>query len=1387
MAQLAISAAGAAIGFVASGFNPVGAQVGWAVGSMVGAQFGPKQKSYGPRLEDVKVTGSEYGQTIPWAAGHPRVAGQVWWASNRREISTTTRTGKGGGGSEATTYTYEVDILYGLLNREISAVRRIWLNGKLAWTAHIDASAASLSDGEQHAPWSRMTVYTGSAAQLPDPTYESAVTYAPAYRGRGSVFIESLQLGNSGVIPNLTFEVVVDGLEYLATPSFGPEQSTPAYFNNGTPASDSSVFVVPIGQWDDHYATTLVNVYSFDIFRETVQLQSSFNVSVARPTATGTSDVPMMVIAVSTAVRSYVVGGGGASYTMPHFLGGAQLRFARAGADIVFGSTMFGGKQLHRFSTSGGASPVVSSAVLGDFVNSILIVGNVVYAVTTSTKQMYVLDISTLTLQQTINLPSYSSVQADKYPYLFVLRGGVVLVSSSFVDGSYAVYSLQGYAWLKIGNLNSSVVQTTDSGATTCAIGNVVIGGLGKDLPPRYKTWYAPMYVAPNEATLRGTVEELCAGAGMPVDTYDAAALASITKPVRAFVLSQVSSTRSALEQLASAYFFDAYVTDKLYFVPRAGSAVDTIDADDLGTGIEAAEDETLPTQIGSDLEIPAQVSLSYANVDADYTTATEHSDRLLSGQVSTSAVQLPMGFTAAEAKGIADAIVIDGYASRVTGTFSVPLSYAKLVPTDVVAVPDADGNVYRVRIVRRTDEGPLLKFEWVIDDATAIESAGITSDDYTPTVDVALPGDTIMELLDIPLMRDAENTLGHYVAATSAGTTWPGASISRSLDDVEYAEAARVSERAILGVTTTTLGNFTGIGFDERNTVTVSLSYGTLSSSTRAGLLADASINNIMIGAELVRFRAATFVSDGIYTLSGLLRGQKGTEWAMAGHTSSDVVVLIQTAGMRYVSIDLPSLSAERFYKGVTSGKSLASVSSESFTCEGVSLKPLAPVNVRRTVGTANQITVTWDRRTRLACTFTGASGISVPLGELTEAYEVDVVLIAGSVLKRTLTASSASAIYTAAMQTADGIGASTPIRFDVYQMSAVVGRGYVASLTTVGAVTPLPQITTLTVGGSFSSGAALYATLGGVTYNYTSVGGDTNLDGIATSFAAIIDAAAAYTAAAVGSVITVTGAVSASFPVVAGVSAGNNTTTWALTQTASATVAGVGNSIYFGWKNLSDPGGTNAYPFGMNFNLLVQRIDPPLNLLYTVTNADAGGFTDYRILPGLIGAIRSEVSATGDDVTYGFSITPNDPVNGTSTLTTPASEPYNWTLQVNTNIPAVSGLAANAASGVTPATLRPQIVTLTLAGTPATGRTYRATLGGVNFDYTAGGGDTTMALVATGLAAVIDANASYIASAVGAVITITHASNNVPFTYSATVIASTVTLTAATTQEAA
>ena len=1347
MAQLAIAAAGAAAGFAIGG--PGGAQIGWAVGSMVGAQFGPKQKSYGPRLEDLKVTGSEYGQTIPWAAGHPRIAGQVWWASQRREIGTTTSQGKGGGGAESTSYTYEVDILYGLVNRQILGVSRIWSNGKLIWTSLADSDTDSLVNSQNEAPWDRITVYTGESTQLPDPTYDAAVANAPAYRGRGTVFIEGLQLGNSGVIPNLTFEVVIDGAIAFADMGFLSqfEVLTDATHVEATLGPDITVTASAVSTSVKKFGTG-----SVDLAAGTISTPSTMSLDI-----TG---------------KSWRVEGWS-------YVGSDQGRL------VMIDNPTSG--SLYRIELAVDTRPAAFGPVTINYSSSLGSGGGI--------PESYPDYTSHPERRPPKNQWIHWSIQYNKATQYLIFHvngyywgrltntAGVPFTGDAFNRITFGIYYGDGYA-------DSTLYRyfDDDESALLYPASDIAVPTEPFEPPP-----YAYQTIDPYDDTLQNVVEDLCEAAGMPVGTYDATALASITKPVRAFVLSQVATSRSAIEQLMSAYFFEAYVTDKLYFVPRAGSVLDTIDADDMGAGLEAPDDETLPTQVGSDLEIPAQVSVSYSNVDADFTTATEHSDRLLSGQVSTSVVQLPMGFTSAEGKGIADAIVVDGYASRVTGTFSVPLAYAERTPTDVVAVPDADGNVYRVRIVRRTDEGPLLRFEWVLDDATAIESAGITSEDYTPTVGVALPGETVMEVLDIPLMRDAENTLGHYVAATSSGTTWPGASISRSLDDVEFSEAARVSERGILGVTTTTLGNYTGIGFDERNTVTVRLSYGTLSSSTRAGLLADASINNIMIGAELVRFRTATFVSAGIYTLSGLLRGQRGTEWAMAGHTSADVVVLIQTAGIRYVAIDLPSLSAERFYKGVTSGKSLASVSSESFTCEGVSLKPLAPVNVRRTVGTANQITVTWDRRTRLACTFTGAPGIAVPLGELTEAYEVDVVLIAGSVLKRTLTASSASAIYTAAMQTADGIGASTPIRFDVYQMSAVVGRGYVASLTTVGAVTPLPQITTLTVGGSFSSGAALYATLGGVTYNYTSVGGDTNLDGIATSFAAIIDAASAYSATSVGNQISVTGAQGIAFPVSVGVRSGDNSTRWAITQTASDASEAIAASVSFRYR--CQPGANPAYPTGTVFGVVFQRIEygvAPLSLVLNWLN-DGNSPTNDSALQTIASAFMHSFEQNGWREAYGIDLVIEDLTTGLMRFFAPADDP-NWQVVGSaTNIgwgqiirPPIDFLTyANQGAEATPP--RPQIVTLTLAGTPVTGNVYRATLGGVPLDYTATGGDTTMALVATGLAGVIDAHADYIASAVGAVITITHASNNVAFTYSATVIASTVTLTAATTQEAA
>lgn len=218
MPQLVIAAAGAAIGgtvisggiLTAAGAFTVGAQIGWIGGSMIGSMFAPAQKSQGPRLSDLSVSSSAYGTPIPFVQGSPRLAGQIVYASNKREIATTTRQGgKGGGKQKVTTYTYEVDLLILLTDNIIPGITRIWSNGKLIWNKSLTADAATIAASDATPAWTRLAIFTGVASQLPDPTYEAAVgtANAPAYRGRGSVFIQSLQIGSSGQIPNLTFEI----------------------------------------------------------------------------------------------------------------------------------------------------------------------------------------------------------------------------------------------------------------------------------------------------------------------------------------------------------------------------------------------------------------------------------------------------------------------------------------------------------------------------------------------------------------------------------------------------------------------------------------------------------------------------------------------------------------------------------------------------------------------------------------------------------------------------------------------------------------------------------------------------------------------------------------------------------------------------------------------------------------------------------------------------------------------------------------------------------------------------------------------------------------------------------------------------------------------------
>ena len=112
----------------------------------------------------------------------------------------------------------------------------------------------------------------------------------------------------------------------------------------------------------------------------------------------------------------------------------------------------------------------------------------------------------------------------------------------------------------------------------------------------------------------------------------------------------------------------------------------------------------------------------------------------------------------------------------------------------------------------------------------------------------------------------------------------------------------------------------------------------------------------------------------------------------------------------------------------------------------------PYAPVHLRSNGNFwGTNITLSWVRQTRLGGEWVD-SFAGTGLAEDQEEYELEILDGPGGAVLRTETGiTSASFVYTTAMQSADFGVAQTELTFRVYQISAQVGRGFASEDTTV------------------------------------------------------------------------------------------------------------------------------------------------------------------------------------------------------------------------------------------------------------------------------------------------------------------------------------------------
>jgi hypothetical protein len=210
-------------------------QLGFLLGSLVGSVLFPAKGQDGPRMSNLTVTSSAYGNFIPIGYGTARLGGNVIWSLPIKEVKGSSG-GKGGKGG-STTYTYFWTGAVALCKGPILDVIRIWADTKLVFdkTSAQDSGGTGFWQVIQQGKNSKgkggsgggapsgtpFTLYLGTEDQLPDPSIEAdkGEGHVPAHRGMAYVVFNNIPLANYGNrVPDFSFEVVFSDATEGAAP-----------------------------------------------------------------------------------------------------------------------------------------------------------------------------------------------------------------------------------------------------------------------------------------------------------------------------------------------------------------------------------------------------------------------------------------------------------------------------------------------------------------------------------------------------------------------------------------------------------------------------------------------------------------------------------------------------------------------------------------------------------------------------------------------------------------------------------------------------------------------------------------------------------------------------------------------------------------------------------------------------------------------------------------------------------------------------------------------------------------------------------------------------------------------------------------------------------------
>lgn len=969
------------IGAIIGSFIPgVGTTWGFAIGSMLAAVTAERPHIQGPRLDDLKIVGTDYGQAIPWVSGSPRLAPQYVWASPIREIANSKKQGKGGG-SKVTNFTYECDVVLLLTENITEGVARDWLNNELVRNGLVVKDGVSAG----------VTVYTGEPDQMPDPTYEAAMGAgnAPAYRGRTTIVIRSIQLGNGKQLPNLEHQVNTQGGQDLSGVLINAPLNEVYPGTDLAPSPQDGVVAGPTVSFEDGKVTM-------------GPLNDSITWADGKASIVDQLGLPRLYVAFDYSIEASAgagfPGGFQTFFRLPTFYiwayewgleyrtdGTLALSFSSTYPDVIPGGSIEGLPPSGRL---GFVWPEGDENQVEVYLNNVYVT-----SARTSTNSMraprWLVLLSTVS-----SVPSGRYVERWSYAEFFFGVGFDPVyeptIATTLKDTLEGLLERAGYLGSQF-SVHADLADVVLEGYATTAV-SATRSHLDTLRP--YGQYEAScsdrLYIFPRAITPVGAVP--WGDLGASESPYD---------PADPFPL-RMGNEVEVPAQIAVRYRnVLADWNTGTEFSDRQVSSLVSTQSVDMPFGLTPAQAKRIADTMLKDAvaslgrAVLRLAGRKYAKFEPGDVLTTESPDgtayrfRILTKRDYVFMLEWEVALDDAAALQ-SEGITFEGYVPNENPVRVAPTEWETI---NIPPLQDADAGT----------PGPYV----------AVTPARASATDEWPGavyVRARLPEafDQVFTTGDAAVMGACTTVLGDF----AQGSEVP-----------DWTQVLRVRVR------------------------------GELASAAYYDFFTDRTINAAVVGAsgrwEPIRFLQAEFVSvDGMfntYDISGIMRGQLGQEHLIDTHEVADSFVLLDASIRRMVN-QTTDIGQEHQVKAVTLNTFLSEVTAEDFTDDGIALRPYSPVHLLALEEIDGDLAVSWVRRSRLVARYTD-TGTFAPLGESTEAYRVTVE---NATPVRIVDVTSPAWTYTAADIASDGFTSGDPVTITVRQLSETVGEGFAATLET-------------------------------------------------------------------------------------------------------------------------------------------------------------------------------------------------------------------------------------------------------------------------------------------------------------------------------------------------